>query len=74
MFLFKSRLKESTKGLNTHALNLKPNQNGAHQRQTKQQQQQQQKEQGLKTRLRKLRCKQLRKPFIRNFAPHASLT
>ena len=55
--------------LKTHALNLKSNQNGAHQRKTKQQQQQQQqREQGLKTRLRKFRCKR-GKPFLRNFAP-----
>ena len=58
-FLFKSRLKESTKRLKTHALNLKQNQNGAHQRQAKQQQQQQ-KEQGLKTRLRKIKIQTMR--------------
>ena len=33
------RPKESTESLDTHALNLKPNQNRVHQRQTKQQQQ-----------------------------------
>ena len=60
LFLFKSRLKESTKRLKTHALNLKPNQDAAHQRQTKQQQQQQQKEQGLKTRLRKIKIQTMR--------------
>ncbi len=38
------------------------------------QQQQKHREQDLKTRLQKLRCKQLRKPFICNFAPYASLT
>ena len=53
-----------------HALNLEPNQSGAHQRQTKQEQEQRQREQGLKTRLRKF----LRKQFVRNFAPYASLT
>ena len=52
-----------------HALNLEPNQSGAHQRQTKQEQEQRQRKQGLKTRLRKF----LRKQFVRNFAPYASL-
>ena len=43
-----------------HALNLKPNQNGAHQRQIKQQQQQQKEQLGLKTRLRKIKRQTMR--------------